>query len=687
MLRHTLALLACLCLLSPAAFAQDTPEKPAIDCLPEGTVFAVHVPDGRGFAEAMRQRTQFGAAMFSREKLDRFFELIKGEAGDDWDQMVEDLARYDLSTDDFKHLFDGPAGLSMASVERLDPQLNPQPLLIFIAWMEPGEDLAARLHEAILRSMEDEAREQDEEFFRIDFDAAGHTVSHVTIPEQALDFEQDFELPENFFEMTEAQREAHWEKQQKRIEEAEMIEMDRTHLMLVRMGGRLAFVMAPPQAEEAVRNLRSQDPEAEVPWDELTGVAETTRVVTSFIEAHGQDGRGFAGRVMSVPGIESATTPGDVAVDVLIDLDPLLKMLELAVRQEADGDAEAVEAYEKFMRFSGVTENHVGLYRMSLDQTILRGGLFFAAERPREGLLAMLDQPTIESEPPAWVAADTMGYVHASFDLADAYARIKELAIEVGGEEAQAGFMQVEAGVSATTGVTLPELLKSFGTRHTILNFGMTMIEVEQPDFEAEPDPNTGQWPTKKVELPQQSMAMIWQIQDEALWQRLMQLIGNFAAMGGGAVQPAEEQGFTGYRLDQGGIEMGLMLGKGHLVYGIGPGVTERVLTMIRNTPEPDNQLRNSERFKDAQQLLDLRPAMVFSLEDSGKNLSSTLDMIFRAMEQSGEIDDPELFNAIRDLLPTAEELEGMVSTNSGVVYMTDEGLVAGTALRLTPAE
>lgn len=682
--RQIFALLTCLCLLMPlAAFAQATPEKPAIDCLPPDTVFALHVPDGRGFAEAMRQRTQFGAAMFSQQKLDRFAELIKAEAGEDWDQMVEDLARYDLSTDDFKHLFDGPAGLSMVSVERADPELNPAPLLVFLAWLEPGEDLATRLHEAILRSMEDEAREQDEPFLRIDFDAAGHTVSHIAIPEKALDFEQDFELPEDFFEMTEEQREAHWQEQEKRIEQAEMVEMDRTHLMITRMGGRLVFVMTPPQAEEAVRALRSQDPEAEVPWDQVTGLEETTRLATAFLEAHERDGRSFAGRVMSAPGVDSATTPGDVAVEVLFDLDPLIAMAKRMARQEADAD---VESFEKFMRLSGVTENHLGFYRMSLDQTILRGGLFFAAERPREGLLALLDQPTIESEPPAWVAAQTMGYVHASFDLADAYQRIKTLAIEIGGEEAQAGFMQAESGVSATTGATLPDLLKSVGATHTILNFGMTMIEVEQPDFEAEPDPDTGQWPTKKVEMPQQSMAMIWQIQDEALWQRLMQLIGNFAAMGGGAVRPAEEQGFTGYRLDQGGIEMGLMLGKGHLVYGIGPGVTERVLTMIRNTPEPDNQLRNAERFNDARQLLDLRPAMVFSLEDSGKNLGSTLDMLFRAMEQSGAIDDPELLNAIRELLPTAEEMEAMVSTNTGVLYMTDEGLVAGTALRMTPA-
>ncbi len=684
--RYILNLLIALTLLALplTTAAQDTPAKPSIDCLPEGTLIALSVPNGRGFAEAMRQRTQLGEVMFSAEKLDRFLELIKGEAGEEWDEMVENLERYDLSTEDFKHLFDGPAGLCMSIVERDDAQRNPEPLMVFIAWLEPGEERAARLHEALLQGMEDDAEENDQPLMRLDFEAAGHTVSHIALPEERLDFEEDFDLPEGFFEMTDEQREAHWARQQARVEAAEMVEMDRTHLMLTRMGGRLVFVMAPGMAEDAVRKLRNENPDAEVPWDAITGVAETTRVLTQFLEAHERDGRGFSGRVLSAPGAGAASPAGDIAMDVYFDLDPFMALVEKMVQEDPDADP---DAYAKFMRISGITENHVGLYRISLDDTIMRGGLFFSAKGPRQGLLALMDQPTIDAQPPAWVSADTMSYAHLSFDLAGMYQLIKQVSIETAGEGAQAGFMQVEAGVSATTGAALPDLLKSIGTKHTVLNFGMQMVEMDMPDFEAEPDPNTGQWPTHKVEVPQQSLAMVWQVTDEVLWQRLMQLLGNFAAMAGGVMQPADEQGFTGYRLDQGGMAMGLMLGKGHLVYAMGPGVTEQVLTMIRNTPEPANQLRNSERFRDAQQLLGLRPSIAFSIEDAGRNLGSTMDMLFRAMEMSGEIDDPELFEAVRELLPSGEELQGMVSTNAGVLYMTEDGLVAATALRMTPAE
>ncbi len=45
------------------------------------------------------------------------------------------------------------------------------------------------------------------------------------------------------------------------------------------------------------------------------------------------------------------------------------------------------------------------------------------------------------------------------------------------------------------------------------------------------------------MEAPTNRMALVWQLKDEAVWKRLVQLGAAFAAATDGAVTAAEEQG------------------------------------------------------------------------------------------------------------------------------------------------
>lgn len=121
--------------------------------------------------------------------------------------------------------------------------------------------------------------------------------------------------------------------------------------------------------------------------------------------------------------------------------------------------------------------------------------------------------------------------------------------------------------------------------------------------------------------------------------------------------------------------------------YGIGSEVTERLMAMLRNTPEERNCLANSERYNDAKTLVDLRPGLFFQIEDAGQTISSGLNLFLKAAEMSGSEQEEEMMKAVVDLLPTPEEIKDMVSTSVGLLYMTEHGIHGVNAVRLAPAK
>ncbi len=680
----TVMLGLCLMLLVIPVTADDTPAKPAWDCLPANTVAAMRIPHGKAFADALKARTQLGAVMFSDERMTRFLDAMKASAGEEWDTMVKELERYDLATDDLPKLFEGPMGGAVVMVTRKDPKLADEPMFVALAWAEPGVDLATRGHAAFLQVIEDQMKEQDNpgNMTRVDMKLAGHDVSLISSTEQGMDYEAQWEFPENFEAMTEEQMEAHWEAINKKMEEAKLVDLDKGHTFITRMGGRLVIAATMPQSGGVVREHLQANPDQPVPWDALTGVEELTEVFARFLTAHGENEPGFAQKVAATPGIDAAMVPGDVAFEMYFDVDPVMDALQKA----GAGDPES-ETVLKVVRDMGVTQGHVGVYRMTLDQAVMRGGLFFGVKGPRAGLMQLLDQEPLASEPPAWVSSDVEGYAHIAFDLEKAYSTIKAFALQTQPEQAPMAFMQIESTVENFTGVTLPDALKALGNRHTIVTYETQMVEVDQVDWSAEPDPATGEWPTKKVTVPQDRVGMVWQLRDEAVFGRLMQALGNFAPNTGGMVKPVEEQGFKGFRMDAEQVNQGLMMGRGYLAYGIGSEVTERLMAMLRNTPEERNRLANSERYNDAKTLVDLRPGVLFQIEDAGQTISSGLNLFLKAAEMTGSEQEEEMMKAMVDLLPTPEEIKDMVSTSVGLLYVTENGLHGVNAVRLAPAK
>ena len=195
----------------------------------------------------------------------------------------------------------------------------------------------------------------------------------------------------------------------------------------------------------------------------------------------------------------------------------------------------------------------------------------------------MIDQTPLPPEPPEWVPTDILEFQQFSFDLGEVYARLKELSLAEEGERAVQTFNQMEQAVQGTLQTDLTTLLSSVGRRHIAIEF--------PPKHEPQPKDDEAK---ASAAVFSQRVGMVWQVKDEQVWNRVMQVIGQFAPAAGGAVETAEEQGFKGFRLHQGPLEIGLFFGRGYLVLGVGSEVTESLLSVLRTPPTGDAALRTS---------------------------------------------------------------------------------------------
>lgn len=669
-LHRLLALLIFVCLLKPAA---ATELAPSWTLIPESTVLIARAHLGE-FLQALRRQTKFGAVVLSEERVARGIELWKSENQTEWDATVEELGEVGLKAEDLPQLIAKEAGFALA----IESRGEREPLLVGLTWLEPGDDLAERLVKAIQTGIEKQA-DAPHPAQRVDLELAGNAVMHLTIPvmqAERLD-------PENFApdddgdesqtpEALKKRREALMEK----LKNRKTIEADRVHLFVARLGGRLLVANTFPQSSTEVL-AKDEEDRGKIDWDKQTGAEEATGVFARFLEAHAGQGPGHAAELLSTPGLAAALPEGEPLLEIIGDPRPLLTLL--AAHQEKLGET---------LKALGLDAVGPLAIRTALDGTVLRGGIFVSAPEPRAGVLALLDQTPLTPAPPPWVPASALEFQQFSFDLGAAFAKIKELTISRGGDRARQAFVQMETPVQNFLQTDLATLLSSLGHQHSVVKFTPKTEIAAADDVDG-------------AAAAMQRTGVVWQVKDEQLWQRVMQTIGQFAPATGGAVQAAEEQGFNGYRVQQGPASMGLFLGRGYLVLGIGGEVTESLLSVLRNPPEGNASMAASGLVERAAALLPPAPCLIYQLSDAGLSVKATK----RAIEQmidlplaqrsrlarlpgaaidAGDTAAAAAFAAkLKELLPSDEELEGVLGVSVGQTTVNEHGLSGQSAVEL----
>jgi hypothetical protein len=640
---------------------------PAWRALPAETVVAVQLPGATAFAEALQTRTRLGQLLLSPQRRDAVAQMLQQADPESWQKFVQHMQRYRVTMDDLPRLFAGAAGVALV----IEPRQDRQPLALILGWLEPGEDLGQRIIAAMAMAAEDLGDDQSP-IQRVEFDLAGQRVMHLRIPETGSLNDMDLDEQPDWQNMDQQAIQRHFEQQAAR--EWKWGVVDQTNLLVTRVGGRLLVALAPPQSGDQARPLLNQ--EQAIDWDRVTDMERVTTVLGRFITEQSRGQGEFARQVQATPGVAAALgTEGLPLYELYVSTQPVVRLLQ----DQAGGEVDV----RALLQNLGLDTLTAVVGRGVLQGQILRNEMFVTAPQPRRGILAMLDQSPLAPEPEPWVSAEAASYVHVSADLGRIYTTIKEAVIAQVGAEAAEGFAQMEMQVQAMLQMSLADVLSSLGQRHVMLGYDAGWVEAEVPDMDNF-NPETGEFAMKMQRMPQNRMAYVWQLRNEQVWRQIMQMIGGFAPMFGGMIQPTEEQGFTGYRIEGEGVPVqgGVFLGHGRLVIAVGQEVAEPLLASIRNPPAGAAALRTSPLFTDATRRLTLRPGVMFNYTDMRRAGADARRMISWALEQADIIDAQQL----ERLLPSDEEMREALATDIGQAYFTDEGLVTQNAMELPPA-
>ncbi|HWB13073.1 MAG TPA: hypothetical protein VG826_27865 [Pirellulales bacterium] len=661
-----------LCLaLRPAAGADLAPSWMALS---DETALVLRLPNGEAFIEALRKQTKLGAVIFSQERFDRLLQAIYDQSPDDWDSAREALGRVDLKPDDLHGLVRGDLGVAVT----LEPRGDRAPLVVLLGWLEPGEELAPRVI-AALQSVLGDLADMPSPPVRKDIELAGHEVMHLQIPisagasPQAADMDDEDDSDDSEEDLQEKIDEF-----KKRLNNQESIVVDRVQFFVSRLGGRIVWASTVPQSGAEVRKKSEEERDA-IDWDDLTGLEQATAAFGRFLAAHDGSSPGGVRRLLETPGLEPSLPAGTPLLELIADPRPLIALADRADNPKTKQVVEALGA---------VGLGPFGL-RMTIDGTTFRSGAFLSMPAPRPGLLALVDQAKLDLDPPAWVPATAIGFEQMSFDLGNAYTRIKTLVIDLSGEPAKKGFDQVEGAARLFMQTDVAELLSALGSQHSVVTFAPRPA---QPQNQAE-EGEEGSTPPGSI----QRVGMVWQVKDEKNERALRQFLkaASQMAQGGGAgsLRPVEELGFSGYRIDQNGTEVGIFLGNGYLVVGIGPEVSETLLVALRSPPEA--ALRASGLIERGRTLLSPQPCLSYELSDAGAGVKltrETIEWLLQALITGnapglGAVPASEsqkvLLEKLKTILPTEAEMEGVMGVKIGQAVVTDEGLMIQSALEL----
>lgn len=671
------SVLALLLAFAPASAADLAPSWTA---LPDETVGMLRIPGGEAFLDALRRQTKLGAVVLSQDRIERVVQIIRERSQKELEELREALGRVDLKPDDWQGLFRGDLGLAVV----LEPRADRAPLVVLLGWLEPGEELAPRLLTALQSALEDAA---DEEFAprRQDSELAGHKVLQLDIPVPGITAPQLPDLDDDDDNSNEKLQQQ-IDKFKDRLNDAKQAVTDHVHVFVSRLGGRIVFASTVPQSSGEVKGKTDAEREA-IDWDALTGLDQATAVFGRFLAAHDVSASGGIRRLFETPGLESSLPGGTALLELLVDPRPLIQLADLAKNPKVKQVLEAV----------GVAGLGPLAVRISLDGIALRSGAFLSMPAPRPGLLTLFDQAKLDPEPPAWVPASAAGYQQFSFDLGKAYQQVKDLVIEQSAGAARQSFDQLETTVKAFLQVDFSDVLSSLGQQHTAVSFLPKIGEVA-------PANNGEQAVTPQLVQP---VGIVWKLGNEQVWKQILQLIGRFAQGGAaGGLQAVEEQGFSGYRMQQGNNQMGLFVGNGYLVLGVGSDVSESLLSVLRSPPEGEAAMRSSGLVERGRALIPPQPCLSYQLSDAGASVKVTRQLLNSLLEAplSVKLNAPpaggigaglaglaaqpsaeqkELIEKLKSLLPNDAELEGVMGVSIGQTVVTDDGLAIQSAVEL----
>jgi hypothetical protein len=648
-----------------AGVAPGDESRPSWECLPDDTAAMLRLPLPARALEEVRGQTRFGAVVLDRDRVAAAVRLVReatgleGEGRDD-DEWERALGRYGLSPDDLAAAWAGEVGVGF--VVR-PPAADGQPLVMALAWMEPGPELAERIL-AAARQMLEEA-EGPTAPRRTDLELAGAEVVWAVAPVLQPDL-AGLDIDANLDEagLVELRR-----KIAERARTAAPVEVGQVHGFVTRLGGRLLAGQTFPAVPDAVSLERGIGPgrprikaATAVSAAEAEQTAETAReLVARFIAAHHDAGESGLATILQAPGCRDTLPAGTPLAEAVLDPRVLVRAF--------GGDP---AAWRGLAADSGIAAVGPVAWRLSLEGNRLRQGMFATLPAPRTGLLRILDQDSDPAAIPPFATGDVVDLTQVSLDLGGAYRTLRDVVSAGGDEQAANLFTTAEMQVLGWLGVELPELLSALGSRHWVLSYPPRVAEAV-----AEARRTSAGGPLAALPAADRT-ALVWRVADEAPFAKLLERAAGLAK-----AELREEQGFRGVRLPTGAAAF---VGHGHLVLASGPSALDQTLAGIRSPPSGAAALGERDLFRKADAMLAFGPARMFSVGDSSRTggMLGTLREVAATLEPT---DVPptqrRLLERLQALLPSTAQMEGLFGAGGAIVETTADGVAMRAACEM----
>jgi len=654
-------------LAGQSLFAAD-PVRPSIECLPDDTFAAIRIPDGQAFMDALRANTKLGKVMFSKERIDKVFSESKARQPEGYNKLAAEMAKYGLKPEDLREMLTGDSGIAISLLNR--KQQKPQTLMM--VWFQPQGDMGKKVYTAIQKGAADSAG--DEKIVRTDLKIEGVDVMRLVVPRFEAQVDMP-EIPDNFDEMKPEEREAWFKAQAEKAKNPKKVKVGEDVNFVALLGNRIISTSLVPSDDDLALE---EGPQAAVKAIDAQSIDQVQAVFGAFLKAHLPSGKptGFLDRMNKTPGLQQSMPKGVVLAEGFMDIKPpLMQGMEQGVVSNGQDPAEA----KKLAATMGIDTMGPMAFRSTLDGNLSNTAFFFSAPAPRKGILTLLDQPELKPEPASWATSNLASYVHWSFDLAKAYKLARDLSVQIQGPEADMNFQQIEAGSQQMLKADVATVLGSLGVQHSI---GMYPVEIPA-NKPVDPDAADEQTP----------LAIVWRLTDQNIWNAVMQQLAQFVPMMGGAVQQADEQGFTGFRSVPSPampMEGAIMTGKNYLMLAVGPKVAEQTLSALNTPPAGEASLKDGKLYAQAKKVMTLKPGVLFGLNNNDKSGEQLIQGILAGFEQGlaqgnniSPKDAQAMTDLLRSILPKPEEMKGVYGVAVTQGFTNANGLVVESITEL----
>lgn len=491
-----------------------------------------------------------------------------------------------------------------------------------VAWLTPAEDVSDRFWEAFL-SWIDELSEDEDMLRVVEFDLDGYTAINVQRP--------NFTFDEDFIESSDDEGE---------------FKTAFDNALLVNQDGRIVITAS------------SDEVDAE-------GLDDHTRWLEDQLAMllDGSGARdGFAESLEQSMGARYNPTPDE---DIFLEAaGSLTRLMEKAEQSMPPREYQQMTMVTDML---GVGSINSGVIRLSLGQQVVRTYGFLDWPEPRRGVIRAIGQSNEPMDPPAWVPSSVTTFRQMHFDLAEIFRVAEEEAMKTF-PQSRASFDLARQQVDGLIQAPLEELLDGLSTTQYVIQFAPDVEALADDEFsDAEVEPT----------------ALVWDVQNQEMWARLMQSLGAFASMAN--MKPTDEQGFEGFRIESPLVEGGIVVGRDKLVFALGPETLESTLSAINNPPSGRNAYRNSDVFEAAQDVFDMRRATSTEVTDGNQMMKLARQAFAIAAEQITAFEEEygseygdegnAALKLLVDLFPDEDETDGILGVVVTEFVIDEDGL------------